>query len=269
MDNHPIPQDVTGFQFKLIGNMTIKQFAYLATGIILALIFFQFPIMLFVKIPVSAFFALFGAGLAFLPISGRPMDMMIGNFIKALFRPTQFIYEKSSLARNNDPKPQFQPANTTQPFPSTPSTPPIPPTPAPLPATSPPPISIKKNEPAQFPAASPKPERNINLPNTPEYPNILTGMTKDPRGNNLPNILVEVTDKDGNPVRAFKTNEAGRFASATPLANGNYTIGFEDPKSQNKFTPITLIATGQVIAPIVAMSIDPREELRMSLFAAN
>ena len=94
MENHPIPQDVTGFQFKLIGNMTVKQFAYLAVGIVLAWIFLQLPISFLIKIPLGAFFAILGIGLAFFPISGRPMDLMIGNYIKALFRPTQFTYEK-------------------------------------------------------------------------------------------------------------------------------------------------------------------------------
>ncbi len=94
MDNHPIPQDVTGFQFKLIGNMTVKQFAYLATGIVLAAILLQLPVNILIKFPFCAFFAIFGAGLAFFPVSGRPMDLMIGNYIKALIRPTQFVYEK-------------------------------------------------------------------------------------------------------------------------------------------------------------------------------
>ena len=47
MDNHPIPQDVTGFQFRLIGDMTIKQFAYLAGGMILAWIFLASPLFIF------------------------------------------------------------------------------------------------------------------------------------------------------------------------------------------------------------------------------
>src|SRR3989338_1772525 len=114
MDNHPIPQDVTGFQFKLIGNMTIKQFAYLAVGVIIGWVSLQLPITPFIKVPISGLFALLGVGLAFLPIGGRPMDVMIGNFIKAIFRPTQFIYDKSgselfsspasSAHQNNIPK---------------------------------------------------------------------------------------------------------------------------------------------------------------------
>ena len=103
----------------------------------------------------------------------------------------------------------------------------------------------------------------------PDSPNLLTGIVKDPRGNPLSNILIEVKDKEGNPVRAFKTNEVGRFASATPLMNGSYTIEFEDPKGQNKFEKGIVNVTGQIIQPLVAMSIDTREELRRSLFSPD
>ena len=95
MENHPIPQDVTGFQFKLIGNMTVKQFAYLASGVILAGILWKLPIYFLIKFPFCTFFAVLGAGLAYFPISGRPMDQMIGNYIKALISPTEFIYQKN------------------------------------------------------------------------------------------------------------------------------------------------------------------------------
>src|SRR3989344_2345990 len=95
MDNHPIPQDITGFQFKLIGEMTVKQFAYVATGVVTAwLLFTVLPFPLVFKIAFALPFAAIGAGLAFVPIEGRQMDVMIGNFFKAVFNPTQYIYQK-------------------------------------------------------------------------------------------------------------------------------------------------------------------------------
>lgn len=93
MENHPIPQDVTSFQFKLIGNLTVKQFAYLATGTVLAVVLFQLPVHILIRLPFSLLFALLGIGLAYLPISGRPIDAMIGYYIKALIRPTIFTYD--------------------------------------------------------------------------------------------------------------------------------------------------------------------------------
>jgi len=95
MENHPIPQDITSFQFRLIGDMTIKQFVYLAGGFILAWIFFILPIPI-LNLLLAVLSALLGIGLAFLPIAGRPMDIMIRYFIKSLFSPTQFVYQASN-----------------------------------------------------------------------------------------------------------------------------------------------------------------------------
>lgn len=331
MENHPIPQDVMGFQFKLIGNMTVKQFAYLATGVVLAWVFLQLPISFLIKFPLSAFFAILGIGLAFFPINGRPVDAMIGSFIKALLRPTQFVYEKtggqlyypdtkvysatpalpfqqkdklkdylaSEDLQKNKPRTQdfavrgkidekennflmsvtslaadssFTPnINPTLNIPKTDS---FKPAPAPKPISDIPQTKIASSpvvEPVQK-LINPVPtgfNRNIGMPDTPNSPNLITGITKDARGNVLSNILIEVKDKEGNPVRAFKTNEFGRFASSTPMFNGSYTIEFEDPKGQNKFEKGIINATGQIIQPIAAISIDSREELRRSLFSTN
>ena len=38
MKQHPIPQDITGYKFHLIGAMTLKQFAEVAVGAIIAFI---------------------------------------------------------------------------------------------------------------------------------------------------------------------------------------------------------------------------------------
>src|SRR3989344_3191988 len=94
MENHPIPQDITGFQFKLIGSMTIKQFAYLVGGVILGWLVYIFPIPILLKIPLGISFIVFAFLLAFVPFSGRPMDVMLINLIKALLSPTQYVYKK-------------------------------------------------------------------------------------------------------------------------------------------------------------------------------
>lgn len=94
MDNHPIPQDVTGFQFKLIGSMTIKQFAYVGAGVVLSVVFFYSPLVWFIKFPLIPFFGILGVSLAFLPIAGRPMDLIASYFIKAILKPNQYVYQK-------------------------------------------------------------------------------------------------------------------------------------------------------------------------------
>jgi len=94
MENHPIPQDVTGFQFKLVGSMTIKQFGYVGAGVILSVIFFYSPLAWYLKFVLVPLFALIGISFAFLPIGGRPLDLMTGYFLNALLKPNQYVYQK-------------------------------------------------------------------------------------------------------------------------------------------------------------------------------
>src|SRR3989344_4811036 len=84
MENHPIPQDVTGFKFRLIGSITVKQFLYLLGAGASALIFYILPLPFLAKIPFMLLSGGVGLSLAFVPIDGRPMDKMILNFLKTL-----------------------------------------------------------------------------------------------------------------------------------------------------------------------------------------
>lgn len=375
MENHPIPQDITGFQFKLIGNMTIKQFAYLAGGTVLAwFCFFILPIFLIIRLPLALIFLGLGIGLAFVPIDGRPMDVMIINLIKAMFSPTQYIYRKSGGDLSQPQTVQTPPIAEIVPPPIQ-TTPladfPIQPqitSPVQIPIDQPEKV-IELNDPSVRPTmagnlddlvnikeeekletqvstlekeleeakalestetntanataahqktaelekiliettrqkealekellmlkarldgkeqqefdpslAKPLPqtqrvkkippgmEKSVGLPTAPQDPNLITGIVKDPRGNPLPNILVEVKDTEDNPVRTFKTNGLGQFAAATSLSNGKYIISFEDSKEQNKFDAVEMEAVGAPILPLEIISVDPREELRRELF---
>src|SRR5260221_11620154 len=96
MENHPIPQDVSHFQFRLIGHITLKQFAYLIAGSIVGVIVFFLPIFIIIRIPIVAFIALTAVFFAFIPVEGRPADVMLYYFIKAFFSSTQYIYQKTN-----------------------------------------------------------------------------------------------------------------------------------------------------------------------------
>ena len=143
------------------------------------------------------------------------------------------------------------------------------------PPTAPAPSVTTPPKQAMQPAQDPQHVRTIaqtvtkkaGLPHVSDTPNVVVGIVKDPRGNVLPNILVEVKDKDGNPVRAFKTNPLGQFASATPLGLGTYTIELDDPKKQHRFDIIQITANNQIMLPIEVISHDAREDLRKQLFA--
>ena len=94
MENHPIPQDITGFKFRLIGSITVKQFLYLLGSGAIALVFYLLPMPIFAKIPLMLISAGVGLSLAFVPIDGRPMDKMLMNFIRIIPAENQYIYRK-------------------------------------------------------------------------------------------------------------------------------------------------------------------------------
>ena len=96
MQQHPIPQNVTQYQFRLVGDMTLKQFLELAGGLLLAYLFFASNLIFIIKWPLIILSILLGVGLAFFPIEDRPLDQWITNFLKAIYAPTRFIWHKTN-----------------------------------------------------------------------------------------------------------------------------------------------------------------------------
>lgn len=96
MEQHPVPQNVTTFQFRLIGDMTIKQFGYLAAGAIVAYVCYRLPLPFFFTWPLTIAAVVAGFGLAFVPIEERPMDVWVVSFIKSIYSPTQFLWHKTA-----------------------------------------------------------------------------------------------------------------------------------------------------------------------------
>jgi len=96
LEQHPVPQNVTSFQFRLIGDMTLKQFGYLAGGAILAYLAYHLPLPFFFTWPLTALFALGGIGFAFVPVEERPMDVWFLSFIKSVYSPTLYIWQREA-----------------------------------------------------------------------------------------------------------------------------------------------------------------------------
>ncbi len=96
LEQHPVPQNVTSFQFKLIGDMTLKQFGYLAGGGILALASYNLPLPDLFRWPLVGIFALGGIGFAFVPIEERPMDVWFISFIKSVYSPTLYVWQREA-----------------------------------------------------------------------------------------------------------------------------------------------------------------------------
>ena len=68
MIEHPVPQNITAYQFHLIGNMTIKQFLILLVGAGLAFLFYTTNLPGIIKWPLILIFFGGGAMAAFVPM---------------------------------------------------------------------------------------------------------------------------------------------------------------------------------------------------------
>lgn len=90
---HPVPQNIMDVEFKLIGDLTMRQFAYLLVFGLSAYISYLVIIGIF-KWPIVITLALLGIGLAFVPIEERGLDEWIVNFVKAINSPTQRVWKK-------------------------------------------------------------------------------------------------------------------------------------------------------------------------------
>ncbi len=95
MQDHPIPQAVTSYEFHLIGNMTLKQFLELAGGILIGVVLHQTNLPDIIKWPMIVFFVGLGAMIAFVPYEGRPLDQWFIALFRAIYKPTQFFWQKS------------------------------------------------------------------------------------------------------------------------------------------------------------------------------
>jgi hypothetical protein len=95
MQQHPVPQNIVNFQFKLVGDMTLKQFGYLAGGIIIGIVASKLPYPAIFNYSLAGIFAFSGFALAFLPIQDRSLDIWVKNFVISIFSPTQFVYKKT------------------------------------------------------------------------------------------------------------------------------------------------------------------------------
>jgi hypothetical protein len=95
MREHPIPQDITGYKFHIIGNMTLKQFAELAAGALLGLAIYSTNLVVPIKWPLIFMAIGMGAAAAFLPFEERPLDHWIMTFVKIMYRPTKYFWQRS------------------------------------------------------------------------------------------------------------------------------------------------------------------------------
>jgi len=258
MEQHPIPRQITTFEFKLIGFLTLKQFIYLVifpTGYI---VFRLFPIPL-LNILFGLMVAGIGAALAFVPINDRPMEVWIRNLIKRLTGPTQYFFQKgnqpisflSNLYFISDPH-----RIMTH-------------------------IESQEKLAAYLAKTSPQPKTNshknnintllekttTNLTGTKKIQEtravepkpavssggrlaFFTGVVKNHKLIPLPGILIYVKDSQGQTVRLLKTNPHGVFATFNPLSSTEYTFEIKDPNNNYFFDTMKTKVENQNLKPL-------------------
>ncbi len=94
MEQHPIPQNVTSYEFKLVGEMTLKQFIKAAAGIVVAILLNTSKLVFFIKYPLMGLFAGGGLALAFMPIQDRPLEVWVKAFFRSIYAPTVMVFKK-------------------------------------------------------------------------------------------------------------------------------------------------------------------------------
>ena len=250
MEQHPVPRQITTFEFKLIGFLTIRQFIYLIIFIplgFLTYVIFPIPLLnIFFGVLVGAL----GAAFAFLPINDRPLDVWVRNLYRRLTSPTQYRYRKLNppiyFLRNlyfvSDPHRimahiQSQEMLTkyiAQVNPVTVS--------AQKQAinnilSSPPETPAKKTPVSPFaPPAGQNSQLSIHQPTdqSPKLP-FFTGVVKNHKLIPIPGVLIYVKDNKGQTLRLLKTNPHGIFATFNSLPPGEYNFEIKDVKNTYQF----------------------------------
>lgn len=97
---HPIPQQVSSYQFKLVGDMTLNQFFQVAGGALVSLLIYASDMNAVLKWPLIVISFLLGLAFAFFPLQDRPLLTWLLLFFKAIYAPTIYVWEKGAAKKN-------------------------------------------------------------------------------------------------------------------------------------------------------------------------
>jgi len=257
MDQHPVPRQITTFEFKLIGFMTLRQFLYLVVFFPVGYIAYIINPIPYLNIFLGVVIGIVGLAFAFIQIQGRPLEVWIKNLLKRLNSPTQYTYEKRNdtiqvlknlyftqdphiavthvdtkdkllkyLETKKDPKQIGKDQKTNKQknhiedlLVQTKDTNPS---------------NIKKAN-ISFPQAVDAESQTQSL----KQP-FLTGIIRNQRQTPLPGILVSIKNNAGDQIRLLKTNPHGIFATYSKLNPGVYDFEISDPKGNYFFDTMKL-----------------------------
>lgn len=253
-----MPRQITTFEFKLIGFLTLRQFIYLVVFFPAGFIAYKlFPIPI-INILVGILVAVVGVALAFVPINDRPLDVWVKNMFKRLRSPTQYLYHKDnspiyflkSLFFVSDPHKVLSHVESQEKLAAylaktkgvTQTTnkkkqevtsllqkkkeelagekKPV------VRKTTPTQVAIEKKEEKKQTTGTKKP--------------FLSGVVRNHKLIPLPGILIYIKDSGAKVIRLLKTNPHGVFATFNPLPPAEYLFEFKDPKNTYFFDTIKL-----------------------------
>lgn len=262
MEQHAVPRQITTFEFKLIGFLTLKQFGYLVLFSTISFILFYVVPIPFLNIGMAVIVAIAGVAVVFVPYNDRSLDVWVKNFFKKLFWPSQYYYIKrnqipdflkdvfvystpdiveqhvdarqklNTYLQTNNPvvneEAQKQHIheliNTSgQPLVAEPA-PAVQTIQSEPQITKAPPPQTDTVAPSIPTGAEPAPPPAASGPSKP----FLFGVVKNGKKLPLPQILIYVKDASGNLLRILKTNHNGVFATYHALPENNYSFEIKD-----------------------------------------
>lgn len=272
MQEHPIPRQITTFEFKLIGELTLKQFTYLAFGsVITIIVYFIVPGFFYINFLFAAIPAAIALGFAFVPINDRPMDVWLKNLVVRLTSPTQYYFKKNNappkiLLGVTLPPRQLQQQHMEAKqklnayLESKPKT-----SAADNVTTLSDSYEAKKKQMQELitNTAVVTPQPVVNVPTTPEGKNFnnlpkeiltevnkgtftLSGAVISPSGVLLSGIMVYLK-KEAEVIRLFRTNEEGQFVNNIPIPLGQYVLECEDPTKKYVFDRLNVDGSKPVL----------------------
>ena len=248
MEQHPLPRQITTFEFKLIGFMTLRQFIYLLIFLPLGYIAYKIIPIPLVNIFLALIIGSIGPIVAFVPFNDRPIDLLLKNLFRSLTSPTQYFYQKDNSALyflNNlyfvsDPHQTMSHVESQEKL-------------ATYLAKTGPQDSQDAHEHAkkqsiqelfsspQAGAGEPLLRASSPLPDGLTAPEpFVTGVVKNNKQTPLPGVLIYIRDQNQKPLRLLKTNPHGVFATYNSLPPGDYTFEVKDPKGAFFFDTMKL-----------------------------
>lgn len=94
---HRIPQNVTAYESRIIGNFTPRQFIYLAIGGVIVMLLFMLPIPTILRFIGIAITAPISVAFALASFDGRRTDTWILSFSQAVLKPTLRVWQKEAV----------------------------------------------------------------------------------------------------------------------------------------------------------------------------